>query len=146
MRAIKTGATDCLTKPVDAAVLATAVRAALRMAEAGCQTTAKTETLATRFASLTPREREVMAHVVAGQMNKQIADDLGTGEQIIKLHRAHIMHKMGVESLADLARVAERLRFPPGCAGAANTVATSPRTIPRSSGTAPLDCSTLFIR
>ncbi len=50
-----------------------------------------------------------MAHVVAGKLNKQIAADLGTGEQNIKLHRAHIMQKMGVESLADLVRAAERL-------------------------------------
>ena len=62
-----------------------------------------------RYASLTPREREVMDHVVAGQLNKQIAGDLGTGEHTIKVHRARVMEKMGVESLADLVRAAERL-------------------------------------
>ena len=62
-----------------------------------------------RLASLTPREREVMDHVVAGQLNKQIAGDLGTGEHTIKVHRARVMEKMGVESLADLVRAAERL-------------------------------------
>ncbi len=109
VRAIKAGATDFLTKPVDAAKLIPAVRAALQMAETRRQQIAETAGLAARLASLTPREREVMEHVVAGQLNKQIAADLGTGEQNIKLHRAHVMQKMGVESLADLVRAAERL-------------------------------------
>ncbi len=109
VRAIKAGATDFLTKPVDSAALVAAVRAALQVAETRRQTHAETGVLKARLASLTPREREVMEHVVAGQLNKQIAADLGTGEQNIKLHRAHIMEKMGVESLADLVRTAERL-------------------------------------
>jgi len=109
VRAIKAGATDFLTKPVDAAALVQAVRAALQTAETRRQTILETAALAARLATLTPREREVMEHVVAGQLNKQIAADLGTGEQNIKLHRAHIMHKMAVESLADLVRAAERL-------------------------------------
>ncbi len=109
VRAIKAGATDFLTKPVDAAVLVQAVRAALQVAETRRQTIADTAALAARLASLTPRQREVMTHIVAGKLNKQIAFDLGTGEQNIKLHRAHIMRKMGVESLADLVRAAERL-------------------------------------
>ena len=70
---------------------------------------AKTAKLRERLASLTPREREVMDHVVAGQLNKQIAGVLGTGEHTIKVHRGRVMQKMGVESLADLVRVAERL-------------------------------------
>lgn len=65
--------------------------------------------MAARLATLTPREREVMEHVVAGKLNKQIAADLGTGEQNIKLHRGHVMHKLAVESIADLVRVAEKL-------------------------------------
>ena len=109
VRAIKAGATDFLTKPVDAAALVQAVRAALQMVETRHQTIAETAALAARLATLTPREREIMEHVVTGQLNKQIASDLGTGEQNIKLHRAHIMRKMGVESLADLVRAAERL-------------------------------------
>jgi FixJ family two-component response regulator len=109
VQAIKAGATDFLTKPVDAAALVQAVYAALRVAETRRQAIAETAALAARLASLTPREREVMEHVVAGQLNKQIAYDLGTGEQNIKLHRAHIMQKMGVESLADLVRAAGRL-------------------------------------
>jgi FixJ family two-component response regulator len=109
VRAIKAGAADFLTKPVDAAALVQAVRAALQLAETRRREAAETAELAARLASLTPRQREVMKHVAAGQLNKQIAFDLGTGEQNIKLHRAQIMKKMGVESLADLVRVAERL-------------------------------------
>jgi FixJ family two-component response regulator len=109
VRAIKAGATDFLTKPVDAAALVQAVRTALQLAETRRQEIAETAALAARLATLTPREREVIEHVVAGQLNKQIAADLGTGQQNIKLHRAHIMRKMGVESLADLVRAAERL-------------------------------------
>jgi FixJ family two-component response regulator len=109
VRAIKAGAADFLTKPVESATLVQAVRAALRMAGSRRQTIAQSLALAGRLASLTPRQREVMEHVVAGQLNKQIAADLGTGENNIKLHRAHIMRKMGVESLADLVRAAERL-------------------------------------
>jgi FixJ family two-component response regulator len=109
VRAIKGGATDFLTKPVDAAVLVGAVRSALRIAENRRQAAAETEALNARLASLTPRQREVMEHIVTGQLNKQIAFDLGTGEQNIKLHRAQIMRKMGVDSLAELVRIAERL-------------------------------------
>ena len=109
VRAIKAGATDFLTKPVDAAALVRAVHAALRMAEARRQTIAETAGLAARLSTLTPRERDVMEQVVLGQLNKQIAAEFGTGEQNIKQHRAHIMKKMGVESLADLVRAAERL-------------------------------------
>jgi FixJ family two-component response regulator len=109
VRAIKAGATDFLTKPVDAATLVQAVRGALELAETRLQASAEKAALAARLATLTPREREVLEHVVSGQLNKQIATDLGTGEPNIKLHRAHIMKKMGVVSLADLVRAAERL-------------------------------------
>ncbi|MCE9612875.1 MAG: response regulator [Lentisphaerae bacterium] len=109
VRAIKAGATDFLTKPVDGAELLRAVRAALQTAHTRHEARAGIAALAARLATLTPREREVMEHVVAGRLNKQIAADLGTGEQNIKLHRAHLMQKMAVASLADLVRAAERL-------------------------------------
>jgi FixJ family two-component response regulator len=70
---------------------------------------AKLEDLRGRYHSLTAREREVMAHVVAGMLNKQIAHQLGTTEKAIKVHRGHVMQKMGARSLADLVRRAERL-------------------------------------
>ena len=109
VRAIKAGATDFLTKPVDAAALVRAVRSALQMAGAQRQTILETAALAARLATLTPREREVMEHVVAGRLNKQIASELGTGEQTVKVHRGRAMEKMGVETLADLVRAAEKL-------------------------------------
>ena len=112
VQAIKSGAVDFLTKPVKDAELLRAVRAALQRAEEQRELIFEIALLQKRHASLTPRESEVMAHVVAGRLNKQIADDLGAGEHTIKIHRARVMHKMGVESLADLVRAAERLGLP----------------------------------
>ena len=109
VQAIKAGAVDFLTKPVKADDLLRAVRAALKRAADQRDLISEVASLQQRHSSLTPREREVMAHVVTGQLNKQIAADLGTGEQNIKMHRAKVMEKMGVESLADLVRAAERL-------------------------------------
>jgi len=109
VRAIKAGATEFLTKPVDGVALVRAVGAALETARTRHRDIVETAALAARLATLTPREREVMEHVVAGRLNKQIAADLGTGEQNIKLHRGHVMRKMAVESVADLVRSAERL-------------------------------------
>jgi FixJ family two-component response regulator len=117
VRAIKAGATDFLTKPVAAAVLVQAVRAALQLAERRRAAITETAELAARKATLTPRELQVMQHVVAGKLNKQIAAELGTGEANIKLHRAHLMKKMRVSSLADLVRVAERLAAGRSAAG-----------------------------
>jgi FixJ family two-component response regulator len=109
VQAIKAGAVDFLTKPVQDADLLRAVNAALQRAAEQREAITEMAPLRQRHASLTPREREVMGHVVAGRLNKQIAADLGTGEQTIKVHRSRVMAKMGVPSLADLVRAAERL-------------------------------------
>ena len=109
VHAIKAGAVDFLTKPVNDDALVRAVRAALQRAAERRDLILELTLLHERYSRLTPREREVMAHVVSGQLNKQIAGDLGTGEQTVKVHRARVMEKMGVESLADLVRAAERL-------------------------------------
>lgn len=112
VRAVKAGAEDFLTKPVNAADLLRAVRAALQRASDRQAESEELTALQERRASLTPREREVLAHVIAGKLNKQIAADLGTGEQNIKVHRGRLMRKLGVKSVADLVRVADRLGIP----------------------------------
>ena len=109
VRAMKAGATDFLAKPVEASALVRAVRSALIVSEERVRAQSDTRVWVRRLSTLTPRQREVMEHIVNGELNKQIAADLGTGEQNIKLHRAQIMRKMEVESLAELVLIAERL-------------------------------------
>jgi FixJ family two-component response regulator len=109
VRAMKGGAVDFLTKPVNDSELLAAVRNAIEIDRLARRTQVEMDAVRQRLASLTPREREVLPHVVAGRLNKQIAADLGTVEKTIKVHRARIMEKMAVRSLADLVRVAERL-------------------------------------
>jgi FixJ family two-component response regulator len=121
VRAMKGGAVDFLTKPVNDSDLLAAVRNAIEIDRVAREAQVETGALKQRLASLTPREREVLAHVVGGRLNKQIAADLGTVEKTIKVHRARIMEKMAVRSLADLVRVAERLGLPPA-GGTANTI------------------------
>jgi FixJ family two-component response regulator len=113
VRAMKGGAIDFLTKPVNDRDLLAAVRNAIEIDRVAREAQVEMDALKQRLASLTPREREVLAQVVAGRLNKQIAADLGTVEKTIKVHRARIMAKMAVRSLADLVRVAERLGIPP---------------------------------
>jgi FixJ family two-component response regulator len=107
-QAMKRGALDFLTKPVDDADLVAAVCRALEQDRAARLIREELANIHTRLASLTPREREVLEHVVSGQLNKQIAGDLGTVENTVKAHRARMMEKMQVQSVAELARLAER--------------------------------------
>jgi FixJ family two-component response regulator len=113
VRAMKAGAENFLTKPVNAAELLPAIRAALQRAADRHSEREALAALQKRLACLTPREREVLGHVIAGKMNKQIAADLGTGEQNIKVHRGRLMRKLGLRSVAELVRLAERLEVPP---------------------------------
>jgi FixJ family two-component response regulator len=109
VRAMKGGAVDFLTKPVDDERLLKAVDAALKQDRTERQSRAELDDIKERLATLTPREREVLTHVVSGQLNKQIANDLGTVEKTIKVHRARVMEKMKVNSVAELVRLTERL-------------------------------------
>ena len=109
VRAMKAGAFEFLTKPVRKQALIDAIRVALDRDRASHAERDEARTLRERYEQLTPREREVLALVVAGLLNKQIAGELATTERTIKFHRAHIMQKMGAESLAALVRMASRL-------------------------------------
>jgi len=109
-KAMKMGAVDFLTKPVDDAVLLEAVASASQRSAARWLEREEYARLSERHARLTPREREVCALVARGRLNKQIAFDLGTSEKTIKVHRARVMAKLGVESVAELVRLVDRLR------------------------------------
>ncbi len=107
VRAIKAGAVDFLTKPVTGAALLESVRAALSDCERLTSQAEVNQTAATCIASLTEREREVMALAVDGLANKEIARRLGISHRTVEIHKARIMHKTGADTLLDLARIAE---------------------------------------
>ena len=107
VRAMKAGALDFLTKPVSARQLLAAIARAIEVDARGRELRGELMTANDRVSRLTPREREVLAHVIAGRLNKQIAADLGVVEKTIKLHRGRMMQKMGVRTVADLVRIAE---------------------------------------
>jgi FixJ family two-component response regulator len=117
VRAMKAGAVDFLQKPVERVPLLAAIRAALARDQAQAATDERLAELRARFASLTPREREVLDGVVSGKLNKQIAYDIGVAERTVKTHRAHLMEKLGADSPAMLGRIVEQLGSvpqPPG--------------------------------
>jgi len=113
VRAMKAGAVDFLTKPVQRRALFQAVQNALRIDAEARAALASLRELRNRYESLTQREREVLAHVLAGKLNKQIAFDLGNAERTIKAHRAKIMEKLAVPSVAELVRFAQQLGIEP---------------------------------
>jgi FixJ family two-component response regulator len=108
VRAMKAGAVDFLTKPVSDTELLGAIARAHEQDAESRQLHSELASIQAKISTLTPREREVMTHVVAGRLNKQIAGDLGTVEKTIKVHRGRMMEKMGVRTVADLVRLAEK--------------------------------------
>ncbi len=108
VQALKSGAADFLTKPVDDVVLLGAVRRALESERAGRKERLELADIRKRLAALTAREREVLEGVVTGRLNKQIGGDLGITEKTVKVHRGRVMEKMGAASLAELVHIAER--------------------------------------
>jgi len=108
VRAMKGGAVDFLTKPVDDAVFLRAVREALERGRSGRTDREESARIRSRLATLTPREREVLEGVVAGRLNKQIGGELGIAEKTVKVHRGRVMEKMEARSVAELVRMADR--------------------------------------
>jgi FixJ family two-component response regulator len=109
VRAMKAGAVEFLTKPLVEGDLLESIRRALARDRAVRDHHAQVADLHARYASLTPREQEVMGWVVSGLLNKQIAGQLGISEETVKVHRGHVMRKMAAESVAELVRLSERL-------------------------------------
>jgi FixJ family two-component response regulator len=108
VRAMRAGAVDFLTKPAGEGVLLEAIGRARESDARERERLSVLNAIQTKIRTLTPREREVLAHVVAGRLNKQIASDLGTVEKTIKVHRSRMMVKLGIRTVADLVRMAEK--------------------------------------
>jgi FixJ family two-component response regulator len=128
VRAIKAGAADFLTKPVASETLVAAVRAAIARDSAARQADDEAAELVRRFGALTAREREVLAALVDGKLNKEIAASLGVVEQTVKFHRARIMERTGARTVAELMYMAAKV-------GAGSATAAEPPPPGRSGGT-----------
>jgi FixJ family two-component response regulator len=110
VQAMKAGALEFLTKPLNNDALVTAIRNALQRSSLALTQDAEMQDLRNRYASLTSREKQVMALVVSGLLNKQVGGELGISEITVKAHRGQVMHKMKANSLPDLVRMATKLR------------------------------------
>jgi FixJ family two-component response regulator len=137
VRAMRQGAVDFLTKPVDPGDLLAALRRALEQDRLARLAGGCAAELRARFAALTAREHQVLRNVIAGRLNKQIAADLGVTEKTVKVHRAHIMEKLAVASLPELTRLAQQAGIEPAVGQAAAVPSSAPASPHGAAGASP---------